>query len=66
MVLSVEAKQGSNLCVFVEIYCIMSLLEFLSTVDATRTVEFVGEALELLALVEITDATHLAGAVVAG
>ena len=43
----------------------MSLLAFLSTVDATRTVEFVGEALELLALVEITDATHLAGAVVA-
>ena len=43
----------------------MSLLEFLSTVDATRTVEFVGEALELLALVEITDATHLSGAVVA-
>ena len=43
-----------------------SLLDFLMTVDAkNRDAEFVAEAVRLMAQVEIIDATHLSGAIVA-
>ena len=42
-----------------------SLLDFLMTVDGKRESEFVAKAVAMMAQVEITDATHLSGAIVA-
>ena len=40
----------------------MSLSEFLLTVDKSRGEKFVGDVVELLVQVEVTDVTHLSNA----